>query len=80
MDDMVTCCNCGNYFDYDLVEDGFAICPHCECEVEVHEMTKEKALERYDRIRYSLLNQKDKVAVDVAFDALKWMIKKEENN
>lgn len=34
-------------------------------------MTREEAIERYDRIRYNLLNREDKAAVDVAFDALK---------
>lgn len=33
-------------------------------------MTREEAIERYDRIRYNLLNREDKAAVDVAFDAL----------
>lgn len=34
-------------------------------------MTREEAIERYDRIRYNLLNREDKAAVDVAFDALR---------
>lgn len=33
-------------------------------------MTKEEAIERYDRVRYNLLNAQDKEAVDVAFEAL----------
>ena len=34
-------------------------------------MTPEEALGRYDRIRYNLLNHDDKVAADIAFDALR---------
>jgi hypothetical protein len=34
-------------------------------------VTREEAIERYDRIRYNLLNREDKAAVDVAFDALR---------
>ena len=34
-------------------------------------MTGEEALNRYDRIRYNLLNSDDKAAVDVAFEALR---------
>lgn len=34
-------------------------------------MMREEAIERYDRIRYNLLNHDDKEAVDIAFDALR---------
>lgn len=45
--------------------------PNCEADVETNMMTREEALDRYDRIRYSLLNHDDKVAVDIAFEALR---------
>ena len=34
MPNQVVCPSCGNHIDHGLVEDGFAICPHCEKEVE----------------------------------------------
>ena len=34
-------------------------------------MTREEAINRYDRIRYNLLNPNDKEAVDIAFEALR---------
>jgi hypothetical protein len=34
-------------------------------------VTREEALNRYDRIRYNLLNSDDKAAVDMAFEALR---------
>ena len=43
-------------------------------------MTREEALERYDRIRYSLLNAEDKAAVDVAFDALATSLQQESSD
>lgn len=43
----------------------------CPGYAEAGEMTPEEALGRYDRIRYNLLNHDDKVATDIAFDALR---------
>ena len=36
MAELIVCPVCGAYFDKELVEDGFAICPYCEKEVEVN--------------------------------------------
>lgn len=36
MSKLVICPKCGSRFDEDMLEDGFAICPHCEEEVEVN--------------------------------------------
>lgn len=71
MAELVICPKCSKRFDRDMVKDSFAICPYCEEEVEVPTMTREEALSRYDRIRYNLLNHDDKVAVDIAFNALR---------
>lgn len=35
MADLLQCPICGQYLDKELVEDGFAICPYCENEVEI---------------------------------------------
>lgn len=35
MTEQIVCPICGKRFDCRLAQDGFAICPHCEKEVEV---------------------------------------------
>ena len=35
MTELKQCPACGHYFDSEMVEDGFAICPYCEEEVEI---------------------------------------------